>query len=95
MNRLLTIEQKMSFHSQQELFLQFSKQNSKYTNRSYKRKKHNKHTKLKRSKSSHKSITKQIRATVQKKFEQKYAEKEKLVTTRNVIQIRIETELEQ
>ena len=68
----------MSFHSQQELFLPSSKQKSKYTNKSYKRKKHGSDTKSKRSKSSHKSITKQIRAELQKEFEQKYAETDKI-----------------
>ena len=47
--------------------------------RIHKRKNHDSDTKLKRSKSNHKSITKQIRATIQKEFEQKYAEKEKLL----------------
>ena len=68
----------MSFHSQQESFLPSSNQKSKYTNKSYKRKKHGSDTKLKRSKSSHKSITKQIRAEVQKEFDEKYAEKDKI-----------------
>ena len=67
----------MSFHSQQELFLPSSKFNSKYTNRSHKRKKHDSNAKLKRSKSNHKSIIKQIRATLQKEFEHKHAEKDK------------------
>ena len=90
----------MSFYSQQESFFPSSKQKSKYTNKDYKRKKHDSDTKLKRSESNHKSITKQIRAEVQKDFGQKYAEKDcwnlkKIITARNAIQIRIETEVGQ
>ena len=68
----------MSFYSQQELFLPSSKQKSKYNNKSCKRKKHYCDTKSKRSKSSHKRITKQIRAELQKEFKQKYTEKDKI-----------------
>ena len=79
MDRLLTIEKIMSIYSQQELLLPSSKQKSKYTNKSPKRKKHDSDIKLKRPKSNNKSVTKQIRAIVQKEFEQKYTEKEKLL----------------
>ena len=64
----------MSFHSQQESFLPSSNTKRKYINKSYKRKKHGSDTKLKRSKSNHKSITKQIRAELDKEYNEKYAE---------------------
>ena len=85
----------MSFHSQQESFSPFSQQKSKYTNKSQKKKKHDSDTKSKKSKSKlHKSITKQIRSTLLKEFELKYAEKEK-TTSKNVIKIRNETKMGQ
>ena len=71
----------MTIHSQQELICHLVTKKSKYTNRSHKRKKHDSNTKLKRSKSNHKNIVKQIRVTVQKKFERKYTEKENLCDT--------------
>ena len=79
MDRLLNNE----FHSQQKLFLPSGKQKSKYTNESYKRKKHDSDTKLKRSKSNNKSITKQIGAELQKEFDDKYAEKDKINAEKN------------
>lgn len=66
----------MSFHSHQESFLPSSNAKRKYFNKSYKRKKHGSDTKSKRSRSS--CITKQIRAELQKEFEQKYAETDKI-----------------
>ena len=68
----------MSFYLQQKL-----------QQKNNKRKKHDNNIKAKKLK----HIQQQIRATLTKEFEHKYAEKEQTSTT-NAIQTRIETEME-